>query len=438
MRILIAPVEVSGFYRALNAGFRELGVDSTFAELWPHRFQYSESDSGWPAPVSWARSLARRQQAAPRGSLRRGWWLMLGGIVRVMVFLWALPRFDVFIFGFATTILYAPWLELPVLRALGKKIVFHFHGSDSRPPYLDGYLSDHDGTKARDFARLARQIKRKVSIIDRYADIVVDNPLSSHFHVRECLNSFAIGLGSTDNGKRAPDLGSSGRENVRILHAASNVEAKGTAVIRAAIESLRESGLDLEYVEIVGQPNDRVLEEISKSDFVIDQLYSDTPMAGFAAEAARLGRPAIVCGYASEEFRRWIAPEALPPTLYCHPGELQDAIRRLATDADFRTDLGRRARAFFDVRCKPRDVATRYLSVLTQAVPADWRFDPNAITYVEGCGLAEERARARIAAVLASHGSLGLQLADKPALIQRMTDFATVRRHQQLPGVASQ
>ena len=54
-------------------------------------------------------------------------------------------------------------------------------------------------------------------------------------------------------------------------------------------------GLPLEYVEIVGQPNDIVLAEIARSAFVIDQLYSDTPMAGFAAEAARLGKPAIVC-----------------------------------------------------------------------------------------------------------------------------------------------
>ena len=425
MRVLIAPIEVSGFYRALNAGFQELGVDSIFAELWPHPFQYASSDADYAPPISWARSLARRQRSAPRRSLRRAFWLMVGGFVRLFIFVWSLPRFDVFVFGFGHTIMYAPWLELRVLKALRKKIVFHFHGSDSRPPYLDGYLNASDESGARpDFARLAKATKRRVEVIDRYADIVVDNPLSAHFHTRECINGFAIGIPSVQ--RTAPSLPPAREGTVsplRILHAPSHLEAKGTPVIRATIQELLSEGISLEYVEIIGQPNERVLEELARCDFVIDQLYSDTPMAGFAAEAARFGKPAIVCGYALDEFRKWIPPEATPPSYYCHPSDLKIAIARLAMNTEFRNDLGGRARAFFDLRCRPRDVAQRYLAAIKGECPSAWKFDPRCITYLEGCGLSEEKARQRISELVSTHGSPALQLEDKPALKSALVAF---------------
>lgn len=425
MRILIAPLEISGFYRALNAGFREIGVDSTFAELWPHPYAYSGEEPAVQAPISWARALARRYRAASR-PLQRTWWLFLGGLVRVIVFLWALLRFDVFVFGFGATILHFPAFELLILWMLRKTIVFHFHGSDSRPPYMDGYMGEADKSGRRhDFARLSRKVKKRVSRIDRYANLVVDSPLSSHFHTRTCVNGFEIGVASVDAvAKESTDNTSTQSASVRILHAPSNLAAKGTQLIREAVEMVRARGLALEYVEIVGQSNDRVVEEMRRCDFVVDQLYSDTPMAGFAAEAARAGKPAIVCGYASEQFRRWIPADRTPPSHYTHPSELVAAIERMATDVAYRKELGARARRFFESRCLPKEVAARYLCVIRGEGPAGWMFDPQSIDYLQGCGLDESTARDRIRRIVELHGATALQLDDKPALLRAMRRFA--------------
>ena len=45
----------------------------------------------------------------------------------------------------------------------------------------------------------------------------------------------------------------------------------------------------IKFIEITGRPNQEVLELISTCDFVIDQLYSDMAMVGFATEAAFFG-----------------------------------------------------------------------------------------------------------------------------------------------------
>ena len=90
-----------------------------------------------------------------------------------------------------------------------------------------------------------------------------------------------------------------------------------------------ELGLEDRGVVVTGRPNREVLAAIAASDFVIDQVYSDSPLAGFAAEAAALGRPAIVGGYAWDDLRRVTPAEVMPPSHVCRPEDLADAIRRL-------------------------------------------------------------------------------------------------------------
>ena len=53
-------------------------------------------------------------------------------------------RCNVFVYGFGATLAWWPHLELRLLRALGKRILFFYHGSDSRPPYLDGQIMASD------------------------------------------------------------------------------------------------------------------------------------------------------------------------------------------------------------------------------------------------------------------------------------------------------
>ena len=75
------------------------------------------------------------------------------------------------------------------------------------------------------------------------------------------------------------------------------------------------------------------------SDIAIDQLYSDTPMAGFAAEAGINGIPVIVGGYYAEVYKK-ILPGPIPPTVYCKPEELKENLIYLLEHEEERKRIG--------------------------------------------------------------------------------------------------
>src|SRR5690606_19409012 len=143
------------------------------------------------------------------------------------------------------------------------------------------------------------------------------------------VKCFSLGIPRhfAGSAQAAPTPGNMGA--VRILHAPSQLAAKGSKAIEEAIRALSAEGLQIEYVRLENVSNERVLSEIGQCDFVVDQLYSDTPMSAFPTEAAYQGKPAVVGGYLAEQLGRFLPAEDIPPTLFVHPEQLQDAIRRL-------------------------------------------------------------------------------------------------------------
>ena len=337
----------------------------------------------------------------------------VAAVVRVALFAWAVARHDVFVFGFGTS--FFRLRELWLLRALGKRVIFQFNGSDDRPPYLDGAVIQEPTPEAVErVVTRTREIKRALGRIERHAHHVVTNPTSGHLHEREIVVWLKLGLATRPPLVAEPGGGSS--ERVRVLHCPSDLGAKGTTGIRAAVQRLADEGLPIEYVEITGSPHAVVLDELARCDLVVDQLFSDYPMPGFATEAAWYGKPVLIGGYAVELWRRALEPDEHPPTAYCAPADLAAELRRLVVDGEARRELGDRARAFVEARWSPRAVAGRYLRVVAGDVPQEWLYDPRELDYVHGAGLEESAAGAIVAAVVSAAGVESLCVGDKPEL----------------------
>jgi hypothetical protein len=79
-----------------------------------------------------------------------------------------------------------------------------------------------------------------------------------------------------------------------ILHAPSDPLLKGTSIIRLALTRLKSEKYCFEYIEMTGQKNRRVIEELMKSQIVIDQL-GGCGMGLFALEAMSCGN-VVLCG----------------------------------------------------------------------------------------------------------------------------------------------
>jgi hypothetical protein len=428
-RVFLGLTEIAGYYGNLRRGLEELGLSATLVTLSAHPFRYAGESSHWLA--RWTRSVLRRRVATPTAaSARRFLLAAVEGVLRASMFVWAAARFDAFVFGFGTTFLGRPAVELRILRLLGKRVVCVHHGSDSRPPYLDGSLMAADRNRSTaDCIALTRATKARVAAVDRFADWVVEHPLAAHFHERPCVQWLAIGIPYVaDASARVEGAAATAERPVRVLHSPSHPDAKGTAQIEAAIARLQARGHAIDFIQITGRPHAEVARELARCDLVVDQLYSDTPMAGFATEAANYGKPAVVGGYGADEMRRMIPPPLWPPSAYCHPDELEETLERLVTDAEQRSALGRRAQAFVRRCWSPRRVAERFVRLFDGDVPAEWLFDPREVRYAHGCAVAEVRARALVRDVVALGGAAALQVVDKPDLEAALLDFARGRR----------
>ena len=366
--------------------------------------------------------------------LRKVFLVMAHGICGWFVLVHAFPRYDAFIFLYGQTITNSAF-ELWLLKRFRRKIIFVYVGSDVRPPYMDGGLFPGAATdqlpSAAALMRAVRQSKRNIQLHERYADHLVNSPSTAHFHERPYINWFALGIPKALTAcSQIPSRQTCRSGVVRILHSPSHPLAKGTADILEMLDNLRRKGHSIELVKVQGMPNDVVLQELARCDFIVDQLYADTPLAAFATEAAFFGKPAVVGGYFAASVTECIEPDDIPPSLFVTPNDLEMAIERLVVDSSFRLQLGEQARQFVISRWSLTGVAGRYLQLLNDDIPDHWLCDPAAVSYLSGSGLPERRTRRLLVLLLDRFGASALQVQDKPGLEAALIEFARVGEEQ--------
>lgn len=425
LRVFIGMREIAGYYRSLKKGFDQLGIENVFVCLGYNKFRYEIENN-----PRWVRVINRLSEYlgyffTRNWALRVIWIGIIQNIFGIFVFLLTFWRYDVFIMGSISTFFF--FLELPILKLMGKKVIHVFNGSDSRPVYANGYvIQNHRKLTILVGIVLARVQKVIISIVDRWADFIINIPPQAYFHTRPIANGYIIGFPFEKEDVVAPRIE---REAgvVRILHAPSKPGPKGTAIFRQVIEVLKRKGHRIEWIEIIGRPNHEVIQEIQNCDFVVDELYSDMPLALFAVEAAYFGKPAVVGGYYSREVPKILAPEDVPPSLFCLPEDIEASIEKMIVDREFRVSLGNRAKEFVRSRWAPKEVARRVLDLVRGEHPKHWMYNPREIRYLEGCGHSAEQARKTASEFLRMGGASVLCLDDKAELRDLFVSFAKVQ-----------
>ena len=424
-RIFIGLRELSGYYHHLKKGFDALEIDSVFINLSGHPYQYGTNDN--PPTINIINRIAQKIGTHFYGNwvTRVIWVVFLQNIISLFLLPWALFRFDVFIFASNSTFFF--FIDLPILKLFGKKVIYVFHGSEARPVYLNGYVIKNNRLSSILIGIVVVHIQKiMISIIDRFADHIINIPPQAYFHSRPFISWWMIGVPQDvkDTSDILPNRKVSS-DSIRILHAPSKPEPKGTPIIRQAVQSLKQKGHSIDYVEITGRPNSEVLQELVKCDFIIDEIYSDTPMAVFATEAAFAGKPAVVGSYYVNRIKDDLPAGNMPPSMFCHPENLEAAMEKLIVDRQFREELGKKAREFVMTNWSAMKVAQHYLMLINENFPGEWLYDPRNIRYLHGCGLSEAKAKKIIAAFLKTGGRKSLCLSDKADLEEMFIQFAS-------------
>ncbi|MFD2263994.1 hypothetical protein ACFSM5_13920 [Lacibacterium aquatile] len=427
MRVFVGPIEVAGYYRSITEALRLSGLDARLTLFRKSPFAYAGQEEPGdliPRLLSWGRTPTRNALAF----LAKTAVKLLDRPLRWLYLPIAAARYDAFLFGFSQSITNdALGLDLWLLKKLGKRLVFVFNGSDTRPPWMIGMPSAPE--TAKEIARYPRRTlrkRRRLRVIERYADAILCNPLTAQLHKAPIVNHYAIGAPFAPPRDRIiPDSAARAQASGEViaLHSPSRPLIKGTPLIERAVAELRDEGIDLRLVKITGKPHSEVLDALCACDFVIDQAYSDTPLAGFATEAAAFGKIAVVSGYELEECVAAIPPEMRPPSAICTPETLKDAIRLLATDAQERNRLNSAAQQFIAQKWSLREIGGRMRRLLEGDIPPAWILDPMQLPYRWGAGIDRAALTERTRRIVAAHGLAALGLDDKPALQQR---FATL------------
>ena len=432
-RILVGPNEIAGITSRMAIALAAGGADVLFFNGHDHPFNPHLKES-----ANLRRLFGGGVGVASRWKEGRGLTHVagevLGRALKVLAFLktclWAQTCVMVGGKGF-----FSGGIEYAFLRLLGKRVIHVFVGTASRPRYMSGYAKDvlkEGRVNAKQLKRLASRTRRqaaRIRSISRNASVVIENPLCGHFHERRFINWFKLGVpldvAALESKPRKTDATPPRVEGkVRVLHCPSRPEVKGSARIQSVVEKLIHEGVPIEFRQITGVPHAQILHEIALADFVVDQLYSDSPLAGFAAEASAFGKAAVVGGYGWKLFHDFLRPEEMPPTAACHPDELEATLRALALDKTRRDELGASGRKFLQTQWSEVAYAERFARIVTGDIPADWWMKPADVRYMHGLGLEESEVRRLIGTLIERYGLESLQVRHISGLEERLAAFA--------------
>lgn len=424
-KIFIGPCEISGYYSNLAKGFNELGHGVDFFTYNNHKFDYGGENPPFLIKIANFFNDFKKNK-------RRNFVVLISILIgEFFSLIWAITaifKYDIFIFGFGQSLIRFN-IDLYILKLLNKTIISNLaHGSEARPVYLDGFIRNSDSGKFPSMKKIlqkAKTTKKLVSRHEKLATYIIGAPFSSsHFSSQKFINHFDIGIPNSACNLKNKFKKSDSSKVIRILHSPSHVIGKGTSVIEKAILNLQKKGYLIDFILLKGVPNLEVIKEIKKCDFIVDQIYSDTPLASFATEAAFLGKPSVVGGYGFEYLKKFISPEMFPPSKLCKPNQIEAAIESLLISEKKRLTLGESAKNFVDKNWNSKEVAKRYLRIIEGDIPETWWLDPKEVFYIEGCGQPFNITKCNIKKIIREYGIDKLHLNHNPKLEEVFLKFS--------------
>jgi glycosyltransferase involved in cell wall biosynthesis len=241
-----------------------------------------------------------------------------------------LPRTDVFHFYFGLTLV-PKSLQFPILRALGKKSVLHFLGSDIR------------GKLPTELAWAQRAGARVIGSYDAIRWVPDAEVVPPGVDLREYTP-----VPPTD------------RDRPVVVHAPSSRRRKGTEHVIAACERLP---VELEIVE--GLHHAEARRRYEEADIVVDQLNAGW-YGLFAIEAMALGKPVVSFLHDEAVARTEEALGLRVPVVSATADTLVERLRTLVESAEERRRVGAESRSYVERVHDADTIADRLLDIYSR------------------------------------------------------------------------
>jgi glycosyltransferase involved in cell wall biosynthesis len=257
---------------------------------------------------------------------------LFDGLITKKIF----AQHDVFIFLWAGDYLMRNGKDLEVLNKMGKKVISIFVGSDVRyPDAFEQEFGGNIGEWPSNYKKPYSYYNRIVRQAELYSDIIFSVPDQAGIAIRP-YHHFPIPLELEKYKFHWSD-----RDIPVIVHAPSAPALKGTDVILATLERLKEEGLQFELKFIQNMKNRELVQLLSGSDILVDELILNGPGA-LSMEAMASG-----CAVATHYLKD--SPECFrPPVCAIDAGNIYEVVKKLITDKAFRKNLAYEGRTYVE------------------------------------------------------------------------------------------
>ena len=349
MKIFIGSVENCGILNGLSYGFKKLGHEVTsFVKTRDSFFKnciYDYDMSNFSISPSYFKKIPLLKSAEFRAKN----FILRNHIKNI--FFKDLIKNDVFIFTCSTIL--NNLKDLAILKKHNKKIVFIFIGSEIR--YALAFNQQFPGiTIPWPSSFINENLNKKLEFIrtiEFYADSIHALPDLSGLLIKPYNLTYVPYI--LDNKIfKIPD-----NNIVKIVHAPSNRNLKGTSIILDTIDRLKKEKLNFEFKIIENQPNEIVIQELLDADIAIDQLYLHYPGI-FATEAMAMGCAVATHSYEHEtNFFH-------PPICNINENNVYEKLKYLIEHRDYRIKLANEGRSFVQENNSPELVANKILEGL--------------------------------------------------------------------------
>jgi len=335
MKVLHAPAEIAGQASILAGALRQLGVESHslaynpgFPQYRPDEMRDYDARSPLPRYAGYLASLLRHA-----------------------------TRYDVYHFHFGRTLIPPHNPDLPLYRALGRKVVFHYHGCDVRDRAR--MIANHTHATCTECDPFCSPPRQKIILASarRFADLELVStpdllesaPRARHFPVAVDLAQCPF----------APAAGVPGL----VLHAPTNRLIKGTRYVEQAYDTLRGDFPGVRFATVERLPWTELREAMAAADVVVDQVFMGW-YGMVAVEAMAMGK-SVLC-FVRPDFEVRLTD---CPIVRCTKEDLATTLAALLRDAPRRRALGEAGRVYVE-REHAAPVLARRLLDLYQGLTA--------------------------------------------------------------------
>ncbi len=374
LRVLHAPRNIAGQGSDIVAALRRAGHE---AELWED------------VPDPFGRGADRALELDLRDA--RG---TVDAIVE------AARRFDVIHFHYGRTFvpwwgILPPYWDLPVLRGLGRKVFFTFHGTDARIEHLHASVNRWSDRFVPPAPPEDDRTEKSLQVIRTYASGMFVVSVNYLAYVPDAAYMpRVIDLAAW------PVVAPRTRPRPLIVHAPTKRSTKGTELLLPALDRLRAEGLDFELRLLEGVPHAEVRATLAEADILVDNLVGGS--YGIVTLEALASSVVAVSNY-TDAVRR-AHPDL--PVIHADPDTIADVLRPLILDPSARGALAARGRPFVEAVHSADVVAARLVEAyrapgapLRPGVMPDWMSlqSTRSVEGLEGriADLQVELARAR-------------------------------------------